>query len=84
MRRRDFTTGLVLAAAARSARAQQPTMPVIGLLSPGSPEDAAAASYLAAFRQGLAAAGYVEGRNVAIEYRWARGNTIGFPRWPLI
>jgi putative tryptophan/tyrosine transport system substrate-binding protein len=79
MRRRDFTTGLILAAAARSARAQQPTMPVIGLLSPGSPEDAAAVSYVAAFRQGLAAAGYAEGRNVAIEYRWARGEYDRFP-----
>jgi putative ABC transport system substrate-binding protein len=52
-----------------SALAQQP-MPVIGYLSAGSPE--AFADYLTVFQQSLAEAGYVQGRNIAIEFRWSR------------
>jgi putative tryptophan/tyrosine transport system substrate-binding protein len=75
MRRREFIVGIGSAAAwPLAARAQQAAMPVIGYLSFGSPTEGT--DGVAAFLQGLAAAGYVEGRDVAIEFRW--GNHQGW------
>src|ERR1700730_7208252 len=78
MRRREFITLLAGAVAWPSAgRAQQAAMPVIGYLTAGSPE--VSANALTAFRKGLSETGFVEGRNVTTEYRWAQNEIARLP-----
>ncbi|HMA55852.1 MAG TPA: ABC transporter substrate binding protein [Pseudolabrys sp.] len=77
MQRREFI-GLIGSVAATwppAARAQRPAMPVVGFLSFTAPDE----SREAAFRRGLQESGYVEGRNVAIEYRWAEDRVDRLP-----
>ena len=62
-----------------AARAQQPAMPVIGFLRVRSPT--VLSTLQPQFRQGLSEIGYVEGQNVAIEYRWAEDRDHLLPRW---
>src|SRR5215469_16364750 len=76
MRRRAFITLLGSASAwPLAARAQPAVPPVIGVLDPGDPEPAR----MAAFLKGLGETGFIEGRNVAIEYRWAHNEADRLP-----
>src|SRR5262245_49341274 len=79
MKRRAFIAGLGSAAAAWPlvARGQQPAMPVIGYIGTGSRESDA--FRLPSFKQGLSETGFLEGRNVMIEYRWAEGQNARLP-----
>src|SRR5713226_8667454 len=79
MRRRELIAGLAATAIAwpHAVRGQQKAMPVIGYLNSTSPGPNAA--FLAAFRQGLGETGYVEGQNLAIEYRWAENHLDQLP-----
>jgi putative tryptophan/tyrosine transport system substrate-binding protein len=80
MKRRDFigaTAGAVATAIGQPLARAQPAMPVIGFLHAGSAEENI--KRLAAFRKGLAGGGFVEGQNVAIEYRWAQGKNDALP-----
>jgi putative tryptophan/tyrosine transport system substrate-binding protein len=79
LKRREFITLISgVTAWPLAARAQQPTMPVIGIL--GSMAAADFAGYVTAFREGLDEADFVEGQNVAIEYRWANNQRDNYPK----
>jgi putative tryptophan/tyrosine transport system substrate-binding protein len=79
MRRRDFIQGIAVSSAwPRAARAQHPSMPVVGVLSAEWP-NSVTADRLRAFREGLNDTGYVEGRNVTIQYRWGEGRNDRLP-----
>jgi hypothetical protein len=79
MKRREFITllGGAVVTLPIAANAQRPAMPLIGFLGTGSPE--MWSGRLRPFRQGLSETGYIEGRNVAIEYRWAEGHSDRLP-----
>ncbi len=79
MRRRDFVAGLGSTFGWPALARAQRAMPIIGYLNPGSPAEVEATDVLPAFRRGLAELGYIEGRNVAIEYRFANKDNARLP-----
>ncbi len=76
MRRRDFMKGIAGSAVTwpLAARAQRPAVPAIGFLHAGSPDPKSNGPLVEPFREGLAQLGYVDGRNLTIEFRWAEGH----------
>ena len=87
MRRRDFIMGIASSVAwPTAAQAQQPATPIVGYLANSSP--GTFTQFVTAFHRGLSEVGYVEGQNVAIEYRWSEGCSMSafgtkrtFDRW---
>ena len=81
MQRRDFIKVIAgpIGTWPLAARAQQPKMPVIGFMNAASAKGYA--RHLSAFLKGLSETGYVDGQNVAIEYRWAEGQNDRLPAW---
>jgi putative ABC transport system substrate-binding protein len=81
MRRRDFIKVVASSAVTwpLAARAQQHSMPVVGFLNSGSA--AGYTPFVSAFGEGLKEAGFIDGNNVTIEYRWARAKMIGCRQW---
>src|SRR5262245_8917874 len=79
MKRHQFISLLGSAAAAwpLAARAQQPPMPIVGLVSPRSPEDSARLG--AGFRKVISETGYIERQNVMVEYHWVEGQSVRLP-----
>jgi putative ABC transport system substrate-binding protein len=79
MRRREFINAIAISAITwpLAAQAQQPVMPVVGFINAASPQSYS--RHLAGFLKGLSEVGYVDGRNVAIEYRWADGRSDRLP-----
>src|SRR4029078_12529804 len=79
MRRRDFIKAIGGTATLwpAIAMAQQPALPIVAFVGGGTADSAA--NYSAAFRKSLGASGYVEGRNVTVEYHWLEGQSSGLP-----
>jgi putative ABC transport system substrate-binding protein len=80
MNRREILIALATSALSNSVTTQEPTTPTIGFLHSASA--APNVALVNEFKKGLFAAGYIEGKNVEIEYRWAEGRLSRLPHWP--